>query len=169
MNFCYLTEKMQKTPEEVFDVLSSYKDNYFDLNIHRWVERKTNGSIRVKKRSSDEHHVIHNKLAIENWDEYTNQMTILSWEGLVEYFNEPHEVYHIVHAAFLLDLSERNCIPINNDFTEMILSKRLQHRLFDVNYVFMKNFNRKTYMESVHKTILKDLNVGFYKDAFVRV
>jgi hypothetical protein len=158
------------TPEEIRELFLNPSDDYYDHELGVFTaDWNRASSIRITLKADNELDAVAWISVVERWDEYTNKMTQLSWQALFKYFNELKEVAGLRHAAFLIDIAERNCIEIPPAATELILAWRSQTRLFSADYALHKTFDRKTYPTTVHKTVLRMLNVGFHKDTFVRV
>ena len=168
MNYCYISERLDMTSEEVCDLFSALDGDYYDLAERTISDGRSHSSVRIKYYCDEELEKVPDELAEKWWDEYTNKVTQLSWQALKDYLAKPHKLVGVTHAAFLIDIAARNCISICQELLEVIAAYKSKDKLLDYGFAMMKGFDRTKFYEIVNKPVLATLNIGYYKDAFVR-
>jgi len=167
MNWCFIHEKLNKTPEEVRELFGNPQGMYYDWETQTWSDEPTNNSFAIKTNPSR-----WGKLALDflnHPEEYTNQLTMYSWEELYSFFNSKHTVYDLDQAGFLIDLAYRNSILIGEYLQDEIMKFRFKNSVVSFRMATHKEFSRLTIMDQCDPNIKRILNYYVRKGAYVRV
>jgi hypothetical protein len=156
MNHLYLHLRLNLTPAKVYALLSEKKADYYNLDTKTWEDSNRSGHT-IPIRRLDGEDVILAERGKERWGDFELKIVRLSWEGLGEHLRNPGEIYHIIHAAFLLDIAERNCIQLEPEILAAIRKHRSPYRLmcFDT---ASRNYDSRHFYDRKNQLVYDELN-----------
>ena len=166
MNYMYLERIFNKSPKEVYEFLSQSEGTYVDINTGAFISEFKKRVLTVDDNKEFDFPFLEKYLKTDR-DFYENFVTNLSWKNLDKYLEGLYTVEDLEHAAFILDIATRNCIPLRSGlYTDML---RFRQRSIYIQYRY--EWQEKTVSEIIkeaNQQVFKMLNVLIYKDAFVR-
>jgi hypothetical protein len=170
MNYCRLTEVLAMSREEVFVLLSRQEDTYYDLEERRWRSSPTQKCIRVKGKMDENFLYLEiSRMLREDYDEYVNQVTMLSWIDLKRFLNADPEIGSLWNAGFLLDIAERNCIPLLASVKDSIIQFKSEIVLVPFADTGSKDYDFRKYLQNCNKVCYEVLNLVVKDGAYCRV
>jgi hypothetical protein len=166
VNYCHLSEKLKLLPSDVYSLLSSISKAYYDIEKSLWIDAPNRNSIRIKRYNTSAKESL---LNISNYDEYTNQVTMMPWEELRDYLQGSINLINILHAAFIIDIAERNCLPLSENIECQFSYLKSDEPVILFTMTYKRNFDPHKAVESCIKSVYDKLNLVAKKNAFIRV
>jgi hypothetical protein len=161
---------MEMTVPEVFALLSKEEAAYYNTTKGCWQDCATTDDDLIIPISPYLNGINSKLLDLDDYEEYTNQVTMYPWITLREYLKNPGEIRTLLQAAFLLDIAERNCIYLEPEVLDGIQKHKSPERLILYDIIYKKNFDAlKALKDAQNSRIYRYLNVIVSRDAFIRV
>jgi hypothetical protein len=157
-----LSKKLMMPANEVYKLLSSLKDNYFDLESREWCARETASTIRIKQFDS--------KTSIPSSDNFAlfcKCVISMPWEELRDFLESPIFAKKVTLAAFLVNISEKRCIRLNKETLSLIEISACRDPVMPLSYCFEDNFNAAYILENCDAAIETRLHAIFKETHFI--
>jgi hypothetical protein len=167
MNFIHLKNVFDgKNSAEIYELLVKAGETYIDTEEGTLTNEFSRKKIVISDGKSLDLDLIKRQI-ITNRDLYENSITSLSWKNLDRYLDILDTVQDMEHAAFIIDIASRNCIPLQAKlYTDML---RFRQRNIYIQYrQSWLNKDIKDIHAEAHEQIFKVLNILVYRDAYVR-
>ena len=167
MNFVHLVDVFEgKGPNEIYDLLSKATETFVDIDSGA-VSNEHVGKRIVLNDSKNVDIDELNRQVKMNRDLYENLVASLSWKNLDLYLGGLDCVVDMEHAAFILDIATRNCVPLKPHLYTDMLRFRSRSLFIQFRQAWLKMPIQEIHKEA-NEQVLKVLNVLVHRDAFVR-
>lgn len=167
MNFVHLVDVFEgKCPNEIYELLCKATETFVDIDSGTVSNEPVGKRIVLNDKKNLDLGELNRQVKISR-DLYENLVASLSWKNLDLYLGELDHVEDMEHAAFIIDIATRNCIPLRQHlYTDML---RFRNRSLFIQYrqAWLKMPVQEIHREANEQT-LKLLNVLVHRDAYVR-
>jgi len=155
-----------KYPDEVYDLLSNSTETFLDIS-----SGVVTNELRGKRIVLNDYKKVDvgelNRQVKINRDLYEHLVISLSWKNLDFYLGKLDCVVDMEHAAFILDIATRNCIPLKPHLYTDMLRFRSKSLFIQFRQAWLKMPIQEIRKEA-NEQVLKVLNVMVHRDAYVR-
>jgi len=167
MNFTHLTDVLEgKSPSEIYDLLSNATETFVDIDNGVVSDEPVGNRIILNDGKKVDLGEL-NRQAKTNRDLYENLVASLSWKNLDLYLGGLDCVLDLEHAAFILDIATRNCVPLKPYLYTDMLRFRSRSLFIQYRQAWLKMSVQEIHKEA-NEQVLKVLNVMVHQDAYVR-